>query len=93
MAYNRGTLTQTSFNKQNLDYGQQAQNYSFGDTGTEKSFSCGRSLPIKEMQRASTADEYSVASLVPLPNQSNAFFASGGNWIDPTNGELEELYN
>lgn len=29
---------------------------------------------------------------VPLPNQSNAFFASGGKWIDPTWGQLEDIY-
>lgn len=30
---------------------------------------------------------------VPLPNQSNAFFASGGHMIDPTGGELEVIYS
>ena len=30
---------------------------------------------------------------MPIPNQSHAFFASGGSWVDPSAGELEQIYN
>ena len=32
------------------------------------------------------------SNLVHLPSQSNAFFASGFNMIDPVHGDLEQLY-
>ena len=30
--------------------------------------------------------------MIPIPNQSNAFFASGFNMIDPQHGDLERMY-
>ena len=33
-----------------------------------------------------------ASNLVHLPNQSNAFFASGFKMIDPVHGDLEHLY-
>ena len=33
-----------------------------------------------------------ASNLVPVPNQSNAFFASGFNMIDPQHGDLERMY-
>ena len=32
------------------------------------------------------------SNMIPVPNQMNAFFASGFNHIDPKYGDLERLY-